>query len=46
MAALIHSKKKTLTGGWFTERYDYFSLPLWVRNGNERQWKCLGGFPA
>ena len=33
-------------GGWFTERYDYFSLPLWVRNGSERRWKCLGGFPA
>ena len=27
--------------GWRTERYDYFSLPLWVNTEVGSQWNCL-----
>ncbi len=33
-------------GAWFTETYDYFSLPLWARCEFADQWDCLGGFSA
>ena len=32
--------------GWRREKYDYFSLPLWVRGEVADQWDCLKGFSA
>lgn len=32
--------------GWRREKYDYFSLPLWVHCAAARQWECLKGFPS
>jgi alpha-D-xyloside xylohydrolase len=29
--------------GWRREKYDYFSLPLWVHTARGRQWACLNG---
>ncbi len=30
--------------GWRREKYDYFSLPLWVRDEIADRWDCLKGF--
>jgi alpha-D-xyloside xylohydrolase len=32
--------------GWRREKYDYFSLPLWVRCDVAYRWKCLEGFSS
>ncbi len=33
-------------GRWFMEKFDYFSLPLWVRCDVADPWDCLRGFPG
>jgi alpha-D-xyloside xylohydrolase len=30
--------------GWRTEKYDYFSLPLWVHKERGAEWACLKGY--
>lgn len=30
--------------GWYKEKHNYFSLPLWVHTFNGRQWECLNTY--
>jgi alpha-D-xyloside xylohydrolase len=31
--------------GWRREKYDYFSLPLWVQIERAKKWACLNPTP-